>query len=57
LIGEEFYAASAYISREPQLVGTLKGSDTLKILLMAGVLAGSLLSWFGVDALVRFFGV
>jgi len=57
LIGEEFYAASAYISKEPQLVGTLKGSDTLKILLMAGVLVGSLLSWFGVDAVVRFFGV
>jgi len=57
LIGEEFYAASAYISKEPQLVGTLKGSDTLKLLLMVGVLVGSLLSWVGVDAVVRFFGV
>ncbi len=57
LIGEEFYAASAYISKEPQLVGTLKGSDTLKILLMVGVLVGSFMSWFGVDAVVRFFGV
>jgi hypothetical protein len=56
LIGEEFYAASAYISQEPQLIGTLKGSDLIKILAAAAVLVGSFLVWMGVDTVMRFFG-
>ncbi len=35
LIGEELYAASAYLSREPILLGGLKGQDTVKFI--AGV--------------------
>jgi len=57
LIGEEFYAASAYISKEPQLLGTLKGADLMKIVMMAAVFFGAFLSWIGVDAVVRFLGV
>lgn len=57
LIGEEFYAASAYISKEPQLLGTLKGADLVKVLMMAAVFVGSVFTWMGVDAVVRFFGV
>jgi hypothetical protein len=57
LIGEEFYAASAYVSREPQLLGTLKGSDLVKLLMMGAVFVGSFLSMFGVDAVVKFFNV
>ena len=34
LIGEELYAASAYLSKEPVQVGTLKAQDTAKALLM-----------------------
>ncbi len=41
LIGEELYAASAYLSREPMLLGTLKGQDWSKaviyLLLLLGV--------------------
>jgi uncharacterized protein DUF6754 len=39
LIGEELYAASAYLSREPVQVGTLRGQDLGKafILMMIGV--------------------
>jgi hypothetical protein len=33
LIGEELYAASAYLSREPVLLGGLKGQDALKMLI------------------------
>ncbi len=33
LIGEELYAASAYLSREPVLLGGLKGQDTLKFII------------------------
>ncbi len=57
LIGEEFYAASAYVSRDPQLMGTLKGSDLVKLLIMIAVLVGSFLSWGGVDFVTRVLGV
>lgn len=48
LIGEELYAASAYLSREPVLLGGLKGQDTVKfivgVLLILGVIAATLAS-------------
>jgi hypothetical protein len=44
LIGEELYAASAYLSREPKLLGSLRGQDAGKILLVAAVLFGALFS-------------
>jgi len=40
LIGDEFYAASAYLTRQPVLVGSLVGQDWCKLLLIATVLAG-----------------
>jgi hypothetical protein len=55
LIGEELYAVSAYLSKEPKLLGTLKASDLAKlvilILLVAGFIAstagfGSFAAWF-----------
>ena len=51
LIGEEFYAATAYLSGEPRLVGTLKGTDYMKILLMAVIVVGVALESFGVTGL------
>ena len=42
LIGEEFFAASAYLSQTPELMGGLKGQDMMK----AGVTAAILLSLF-----------
>jgi len=53
LIGEELYAASAYLSREPLLLGSLKGQDVGKLFLMAVILFGTLIvslgTWFNVD--------
>jgi len=51
LIGEELYAAGAYLSREPILLGSMRGQDIAKALLMivglSGVIAVSLgMSWF-----------
>ncbi len=43
LIGEELYAASAYLSREPRLLGNLKGQDITKIILTILILLGSVL--------------
>ncbi len=46
LIGEELFAASAYLSREPKLLGSLKGQDAGKlfflILIIVGVIAASI---------------
>jgi len=40
LIGEELYAASAYLSRDPQQLGSLKGHDFGKLLIIILVLVG-----------------
>lgn len=40
IIGDEYYAASAYISREPTLLGSLVGQDYSKLLIIAIVLLG-----------------
>ncbi len=40
LIGEEFFAASAYLSGEPDQLGSLKGQDVGKIIVAAGIVAG-----------------
>lgn len=42
LIGDEFYAASAYLTREPVLVGSLIGQDWCKLLVATAVIAGFL---------------
>lgn len=42
LIGEELYAASAYLSRDPLQVGTLVGQDTAKLILVTLIVGGSL---------------
>ena len=42
LIGEELYAASAYISREPLLLGAIKGEDWGKLIIVAILVVGSL---------------
>jgi hypothetical protein len=40
LIGDEFYAASAYLTREPVLVGSLVGQDWAKIVAAAAIFGG-----------------
>lgn len=42
LIGEEFFVATAYLSREPGLVGTIKAQDYFKLILIAIMVAGAL---------------
>jgi hypothetical protein len=48
LIGEELYAASAYLSREPIQVGSLKAQDWAKAILMAILFIGAVLISFAV---------
>lgn len=42
LIGDEFYAASAYLTRQPVLVGSLVGQDWAKIVIAGMVIFGTL---------------
>ncbi len=41
IIGDEFYAASAYLSREPTLLGSIVGQDIAKGILIGIVVLGS----------------
>lgn len=41
LMGEELFAASAYLSHEPLMLGGLKGQDLVKVLIIAMVLIGT----------------
>lgn len=44
LIGEEFFAASAYLSGDPAQLGSLKGQDVGKIIVGIGIIVGVLMS-------------
>jgi len=51
ILGEELYAVSAYLSREPQLLAQLKSTDLIKgvviLLIIAGALSATFSSLFG----------
>ena len=44
LIGEELYAASAYISREPKLLGSIKAIDMAKAAIISIIIIGTILA-------------
>ena len=46
IIGDEFYAASAYLTREPTLLGSLVGQDYAKLVIVIMVAAGILTATF-----------
>jgi hypothetical protein len=55
LIGEEYYAASALLSNDARLLGSLKSSDTVKIVLIVIIALGAILATFGQHGLGEFF--
>jgi uncharacterized protein DUF6754 len=48
LIGEELYAASAYLSKEPIQIGTLRGQDIGKAVILTVVTVGTVLATIAV---------
>lgn len=42
LIGEEFFAASAYLSGSPEELGSLKGQDVGKVIVALGIVIGTI---------------
>ena len=49
LIGEELYAATAYLSRDPMFLGSLKGQDWGKLVIFAAIVLGVILELSGVN--------
>ena len=54
LIGEELFAASAYLSREAKLVGSLRGADLMKVAVIVIVVVGCVLETLGQHGLTQF---
>ena len=54
LIGEELYAASAYLSKEPMQLGSLRGQDWGKVLIFLTIVFGVVLELFGVNWITTF---
>ncbi|NOR16329.1 hypothetical protein GQ543_01265 [candidate division WOR-3 bacterium] len=52
LIGEELFAASAYLSKEPLLLGSLKGQDMGKAILIAILVGGVILVSLGFSKII-----
>lgn len=57
LIGEELYAASAYLSREPMLVASIKGQDWGKFVIMLLIVVGVVLETLGITRFTTWFTV
>ena len=43
LIGEEFFAASAYLSKKPELMGGVRGQDMIKVVVIATIIISTVL--------------
>ena len=57
LIGEEFYAASAYLSQNHELVCMLKTQDYFKLILVFVIILGTLLSTLHMNSFIELFPV
>jgi hypothetical protein len=57
LIGEELFAASAYLSKEPKLLGSLKGQDVGKGLMLLAIIVGVIIQTLGIYDFASLFEV
>jgi len=55
IIGDEFYAATAYLTRQPTLMGSIVGQDICRGILLAVILAGVVLLSAGIPLMVNLF--
>lgn len=55
LMGEELYAAGAYLSREPKLLGSIKGQDWSKFIAGVFIIVGTLLAAAGINFIADLF--
>jgi len=57
LLAEELYAAGASISDDPDLLGSIKGEDIVKFIIMAVIAVGFLLGAVGMTFIADLLGV
>jgi hypothetical protein len=57
LIGEELFVASGYLTKDPQVLGSIKGQDWLKALIVFLILMGGISGILGWDWIIRLFSV
>ena len=57
LIGEELFAASAYLSKEPRQLGSIKGADIGKAVILVAIVVGLILEVFGIWQFSNLFSV
>jgi len=55
MIGEELFAASAYLSRDPLLLGSIKGQDMVKAAILAAIVVGVVLVAAGLGGFPEWF--
>ncbi|MBN2619491.1 hypothetical protein JXB22_00255 [candidate division WOR-3 bacterium] len=55
LLGEELYAASAYLSQEPVQLGSLKGQDLGKLIFVLVIIMGVIANLFGIQSFYNLF--
>lgn len=56
LIGEEIFAAGAYVTEDPVFISSIAGQDFGRIVAVALMIIGTILSTMGIDALVNLIG-
>ncbi|MCW4050257.1 MAG: hypothetical protein NWE89_11050 [Candidatus Bathyarchaeota archaeon] len=57
LLAEELFAAGAAVSKDPDMLGSIKGEDMIKLLLVAIIGIGFLLGAVGITAIADLLGV
>jgi hypothetical protein len=53
LIGEELFAASGYLSGDPAILGSIKGSDYSKLLIIIIMVMGAILTLLNLDFVLK----
>jgi hypothetical protein len=57
LIGEELFVASGYLTQDKQVLGSIKGQDWLKALIVLLILIGGIAGILGLYKIIEFFNV
>jgi hypothetical protein len=57
LIGEELFVASGYLTKDPQILGSIKGQDWLKAIIVLLILIGGIAGVLGFEQFMKFFNI
>ena len=57
IIGDEMFAANAYITKDEQQISNIAGQDIVRIIVLAIMILGTLASLVGIDAIANFLAI